>query len=192
MFSTSDFSHIRENVLLNGDWSFALDPADIGEGDQWYAHDFATTTMLPGSWAEGGYGEAPTSRFLAAWNPVREYEGAAWYTRILDIPAEWENRVVELVLKGVRWRSQVWIDQNLIGQGEALSIPHSYDLTPYLNPGTRQRLSIRVDNRMIYPLDESHINSEQTATHWGGITVLVLQKKLSILRLNRAIPLISR
>ncbi len=57
-----------------------------------------------------------------------------------------------------------------VGHDESLSTPHHYDLTPYLKPGSSQRLNIQVDNRMLYPLDESHANSEQTATHWGGIT----------------------
>ncbi|HEX2619243.1 MAG TPA: glycoside hydrolase family 2 TIM barrel-domain containing protein, partial [Phototrophicaceae bacterium] len=163
-------SPYRDNISLNGSWAFALDPHDLGIADQWYLHDLDTAIEVPGSWAERGYGNPPLSHHLAGWNPLLEYEGVAWYINGVEIPPTWENKSVELIIKGARWHTTVWLDDNPIGDHEALSVPHCYDLTPFLHPGSHQRIAIRVDNRMIYALDESHINSEQTATRWGGIT----------------------
>lgn len=173
----------RDTLSLTGEWTFALDPQDIGIRSAWYSRDLDSHVELPGSWAEQGLGDVPDSHFLAGWNATHDYEGAAWYTRSLDVPAEWQNHAVVLVLKGVRWQSQVWLDGTLIGQNQSLSVPHHYDLTPYLKPAMRQRLAIQIDNRMIYPLNESHINSEQTATRWGGITggvELVISPQIAI------------
>jgi beta-galactosidase len=169
MVVTSLSARQRDIFPLNGEWSFALDPQDIGVRDQWYSNNLQAVINVPASWAEQGWGHEPASRYLAGWNALKEYEGAAWYSRTLEIPDTWNNQSVELVLKGVRWRSRVWLDGAEIGAEESLSTPHRYNLTPYLGVG-RQRLTIQVDNRMLYPLDESHINSAQTATHWGGIT----------------------
>ncbi|MBA3868522.1 MAG: hypothetical protein H0X30_05165 [Anaerolineae bacterium] len=160
----------RHVMSLDGQWEFALDPQDIGLGQGWSSESLKDQIAVPASWAEAGFGEPPQSHFLAGWNPVLVYEGAAWYSRLLDVPAEWTGQIVELVLKGVRWRSTVWLDGTLIGHDESLSTPHRYDLTSHLKPGSSQRVTIQVDNRMLYPLDESHANSEQTSTHWGGIT----------------------
>ncbi|MEP6986114.1 MAG: sugar-binding domain-containing protein, partial [Chloroflexota bacterium] len=160
----------RHVMSLDGQWEFALDPQDLGIGQGWSSQSLNDQIRVPASWAEAGFGEPPQSHFLAGWNPVLVYEGAAWYSRLLDAPTDWSGQIVELVLKGVRWRSTVWLDGTLIGHDESLSTPHHYDLTPHLKSGSGQRLTIQVDNRMLYPLDESHANSEQTSTHWGGIT----------------------
>src|SRR5258708_2777688 len=155
---------------LNGAWSFALDPQDIGERETWYSRPLESTIQVPGSWEEQGYGNIPATRPLGAWSKSREYVGVAWYARELDIPAEWAGGTVQLILKGVRWQSRLWLDGQEIGVRESLSVPHGYDLTQHIKAGKRQRLAIRVDNRLIYPLGESHINSLETATQWGGIT----------------------
>jgi len=160
----------RQTISLDGQWEFALDPQDVGLDGGWINSNLQDHINVPASWAEAGFGEPPPSHFLAGWNPVLVYEGAAWYNRTLDVPADWAGQVVELVLKGVRWRSTLWLDGTLIGHDESLSTPHHYDLTPHIKAGNGQRLTIQVDNRMLYPLDESHANSEQTSTHWGGIT----------------------
>lgn len=170
MTIASDFSPSRLHVSLNGQWEFALDPHDLGFDRAWFSEALNTHIQVPASWAEQGFGTPPQSHFLAGWNPVLVYEGAAWYGLMVDIPADWAGQVVELVLQGVRWRSRVWLDGVQVGHDESLSTAHRYDLTPYLKLGNRQRLAIQVDNRMVYPLDEGHANSEQTSTHWGGIT----------------------
>lgn len=170
MVLSAGLASLRPHLTLNDQWEFALDPQDVGIEQAWFNQSLAGRIQVPASWAEQGFGEPPQSHFLAGWNPVLVYEGAAWYSHVLDIPTEWNGQVVELVLKGVRWRSQVWLDGAVIGQAESLSVPHLYDLTHYLRSGSQQRLTIQVDNRMLYPLDESHANSEQTSTHWGGIT----------------------
>ncbi len=157
-------------LSLDGPWSFALDPEDEGEQAGWYTRTLDGTIHTPGSWEEQGYGDPPDSDYLWGWNKLRQYEGAAWYVREVDIPQDWAGRQIELCLKGVRWSSRVWLDGTYIGQQEALSVPHHHNLTAHVRPGQRQRLAIRVDNRMLYPLEESHIHSEQTATHWGGIS----------------------
>jgi beta-galactosidase len=170
MVFESSLSSQRELFSLNGQWTFALDPGDSGERDKWYAQDLADVIRVPGSWEEQGFGDEPASRLLWGWNKLHEYEGAAWYSRMVEIPAEWDSRSVELVLRGVRWRSTVWVDGARAGEQESLSTPQRFDLTAFLKPGSTHRLAIRVDNRMLYDLPESHINSDQTATHWGGIT----------------------
>jgi beta-galactosidase/beta-glucuronidase len=158
------------NTSLNGAWTFTLDPEDRGEAECWFNQTSSRTIQVPGSWEEQGFGHPPHSHLTSGWTKQTEYEGAAWYVRDINIPTDWNGRIITLTLKGVRWRSRLWIDGQYIGQRESLSVPHRYDLTVLLNPGSDHRLAIQVDNRMIYPLQESHINSLQTATHWGGIT----------------------
>jgi len=52
----------------------------------------------------------------------------------------------------------------------SLSTPHEYDLTRLLDRG-RNRISIRIDNRMIIPVGvNSHSVSDHTQSNWNGIT----------------------
>src|SRR5215813_13862185 len=170
MASFSSATTTRNRLSLDGAWAFALDPQDIGERDAWYSMPLEHTIQVPGSWEEQGYGNAPVTRPLGAWSKLREYVGAAWYARELEAPAEWSGKSVQLVLKGVRWQSRLWLDGKAFSVRESLSVPHCYDLTQYVKAGSRQRLAFRVDNRLIYPLGDAHINSLETATQWGGIT----------------------
>lgn len=163
-------SKTRLIFTLDGRWSFALDPEDRGEQDAAFRTASEQTIQIPGSWEEQGYGFAPESRLLFGWTKQLEYEGAAWYVRDLTIPPESADHTITLVLKGVRWRSRVWLDGNYVGEQESLSVPHTFDITAFVQPGQSHQIAIRIDNRMLYPLQESHINSIQTATHWGGIT----------------------
>lgn len=162
--------HRRERRSLTGVWSFSLDPQDVGERDGWLSGSLGHTIQVPGSWEEQGFGDPPVTRPLGAWSKLHNYTGAAWYARDIDTPMEWSGSTVELTLKGARWQSRVWLDGQEIGIRESLSVPHQYDLTAHVKPGKRQHVVIRVDNRLIYPLGDSHINSLETATQWGGIT----------------------
>lgn len=161
---------LRSEISLCGEWSFVLDPEDVGERAGWFDTRPSATIQVPGSWEEQGYGSAPASYLMSGWSKLREYEGTAWYSRQIHIPAEWHGKAITLTLKGVRWLSRVWVDGVYAGEQDSLSVAHQFDLTRLVTPGSTHHLAVRVDNRMLYPLQESHINSLQTATHWGGIT----------------------
>ncbi|MCA0454821.1 MAG: glycoside hydrolase family 2 [Chloroflexi bacterium] len=170
----------RETLLLDGEWSFALDPQDTSSPTD----QFDSIIRVPSSWEEQGFGDPPAVQPLGTWSKRHQYEGAAWYSRVIEIPPEWADKTIRLHLKGVRWRSQVWLDTTPVGTQESLSTPHIYDLTPYSRSGQRQRqrLVICIDNRMLYPIKESHINSDHTATRWGGISGGVELEALPLIR----------
>ncbi|HVU10794.1 MAG TPA: glycoside hydrolase family 2 TIM barrel-domain containing protein, partial [Phototrophicaceae bacterium] len=187
MVLSASKSAVRVTLSLNDGWTFALDPNDIGIEDGWQTRSFESSVHTRGSWEEQGYGEPPSTHPLGGWSKYHNYEGAAWYSRIVEIPPDWKDKSIQLQLKGVRWRSEVWLDGAAAGTQESLSTPHIYELTPFAQAGSRHRLTIRIDNRMIYPLKESHINSEHTATRWGGITGGVELEALPRLRFEQII-----
>jgi beta-galactosidase len=170
MTTHSSIPKVRQTIDINGQWDFALDPQDVGLDEGWQTRPLDSQIRVPGSWEEQGFGQSPATHPLGTWSKHHVYEGAAWYSRSIDIPTDWNDKSIQLRLKGVRWQSQVWVDDTAVGTQESLSTPHVYDLTKIVEPGNTYRLTIRIDNRMLYPLKESHINSEHTATRWGGIT----------------------
>ncbi len=165
--STGSYPEIHD---LNGTWRFRLDPADEGESQRWFTADLNTVIQVPGSWEEQGFGDPPATTYLGGWTKKHQYTGAAWYQREIRLTELPTNGRVMLRLSGVRWRSRVWLDGDSVGEADSLSSPHEFDLTSLISLEKSQRLTVQIDNRMLVPLDESHINSLQTATWWGGIT----------------------
>ncbi len=166
---------IRETVTrrkwsLDGEWSFALDEAGNGK---WMEPEISvpeTTIRLPGSWEEQGYGNNSEHDPIGAWKKKREYTGQAWYVREFVFPDLKDDEKLHLILEGAHWTTEVWVDGLYAGDADSLLSAHEHDLTSYVISGKRQRLVIRVDNRMKLDLKESHIHSYHTATNWGGIT----------------------
>jgi beta-galactosidase len=99
-------------------------------------HDWAIAgPFLVGSDAavDGGMGRLPSP-------------GVAWYRRSVDIPAVEAGRSFFLDIDGAMSHAMVWVNGQLVG-----GWPYGYaswrlDVTPYVVPGDRNLIAIRLDN----------------------------------------------
>jgi len=99
-------------------------------------HDWAIKgPFMSGSNPEvgGGMGRLPSN-------------GVAWYRKKLDIPISDAGKSIFLDVDGAMSYAMVWLNGKLVG-----GWPYGYnswrlDLTPYLVPGGRNQLAIRLDN----------------------------------------------
>src|SRR5208283_1775781 len=92
-----------------------------------------------------------------------------WYQRDIDIPADWQDKRVELVLERVHWETRAWLDGREIGTQDSLIAPHVHDLGIGIAPG-KHTLTIRVDNSLKFDLGGFvSILYEGTQTNWNGI-----------------------
>lgn len=99
-------------------------------------HDWAIKgPFMTGSNPEvgGGMGRLPSN-------------GVAWYRRKLDIPASDAGKSIFLDIDGAMSYAMVWFNGNLVG-----GWPYGYnswrlDLTPFVIPGGKNQLAIRLDN----------------------------------------------
>jgi hypothetical protein len=187
-----------DHIDLSGTWNFRIDSLDEGMDNQWFNETFPETVTLPGSMAENGKGNdvSVNSKWTGSiidrswftedkyamyreegnvkipfWlQPVKHYIGAAWYQKTVDIPADWLEKYVEMVLERPHWETQLWINGEKVGMKNTLGTAHVYDLTKFLKKGSN-RLSIRVDNSIkdINPGVNSHSISEHTQSNWNGI-----------------------
>ncbi len=185
-----------QQMDLAGAWSLRLDPEDEGVGQQWFSTSLAEPIHLPGSIQSQGYGQQPTLE--TAWTgsvrpevlqmpryapyrdaanfkmpfwlqPQRYYQGPVWFQRSVTISPQWEGMRIILHLERCHWFTQIWVDGQLAGSGESLSVPHEFDLTELLTPG-KHTLTIRVDNRLTIDVgDNSHSVTDHTQTNWNGI-----------------------
>ncbi|MEC0125883.1 glycoside hydrolase family 2 [Paenibacillus pabuli] len=168
---------LRHTFNLNGTWQFCLDSKALESSYEQYLPPIQSDDQtiweeiqIPGSWEEQGYGDEPEYQRMDTWTKVREYEGAAWYAKDVHIPVGDPGCRYVFRLKGVRWTTNVWINGCYAGQQDSLLTHQEWDITSFMKEGGMNRIDLRVDNTMKYPLAGSHIHSLHTATTWGGIT----------------------
>ena len=115
------------------------------------------------------YREDEHYRFPYLLNPKRHYVGPAWYERTVTIPESWQGGNIGLFLERCHWQSSLWVDGKPVGTNDAMGMPHTYDLSSVLTPGSHA-LTIRMDNSMLLYLGiDAHSVSDQTQSAWNGI-----------------------
>ena len=129
---------------------------------QWSTQVQVLRTQWPGT--------NPVGRADEAGQLVREwfYVGKAWYQREIEIPEDWADRIFQLRLERVLWKSFVWIDDRYRGSFDSLVTGHRYELGR-LEAG-KHRLTICVDNSMVHNIGIlGHSYTPETQTRWNGI-----------------------
>ena len=191
--------NIREKnrIPLEGQWNFKLDKMDAGIEKEWFNQNFEDTISLPGSLQENGYGDditihtewtgqivdrswftddeyavfrEPDNIKIPFWlQPKKHYVGAAWYQKKVTIPEKWQGKKILLFLERCHWKTQLWVDDHFIASRDSLAVPHGYDLTNYLTPGSH-RLTLHVDNRLAVDVGvNAHSVTDHTQTNWNGV-----------------------
>lgn len=164
-------AEVRQVLDLSGTWSFQLDPQGKGEQEMFWKTHSPETVQLPGTTDTNRKGTKNTNQLeTTQLSRPYKYEGAAWYSKTVEIPAQWQGKHIVLFLERTR-PTVLWIDDQKVGECHYLSTPQEYDLTPFLTPGSH-KLTIRVDNGESIPgqiRSSSHACTESTQTNWNGI-----------------------
>lgn len=173
------------DIDLNGEWVCRLDSRDEGLRQQWQHDDFGEGNGdihrfdVPGTTTTNGLGTPSTvpgelgitEACMQSLRQRYEYTGVLWLQRWIDVPAAIpEYARVELVLERVIFGSMAWLDGHYAGMDTSLATAHRHELTEYIRPGSRQLLTIRVDNRDLERLGvwgSSYTNETQSI--WNGI-----------------------
>jgi hypothetical protein len=103
--------------------------------------------------------------------PERHYVGRAWYERNVIVPKSWKGRRVILFLERPHIETTVTVNNHAAGHQLSLSVPHEYDLTPYIVYGGENTISIEVYNGIenVGVGQDSHSVTDQTQGNWNGI-----------------------
>jgi beta-glucuronidase len=108
----------RTDISLNGQWTFAPDPVNVGESNNWFAEDFST----------GRFDKVSVPHCFSVDPRYMFYTGTAWYFKkfVADVSAG--NRVF-IKFDAVFYKSKVWLNGVLIGQHEGGYTPFELDIT---------------------------------------------------------------
>jgi hypothetical protein len=155
---------------LSGTWSCALDPKGEGE-DAGRGSGFTdgTPVRLPGTLDEAGIGfpnEDKSDQHL--YKPLA-YEGAAWFEREIDVPADWAGKHVELSLERSKV-TKVWVNGTYAGSSDLVYAHQSFDVSALLKSGQANCIVLCVNNDpKLVPVAGSHAYSADTQTNWNGV-----------------------
>jgi hypothetical protein len=126
-----------QTLDLTENWKFKPEPA--GEMPNWYFSDFndADWTVLKAGtrWEDQGF-------------PL--VDGFAWYRKEIDVPANWHAQPIWLIFGAVNDAFTLYCNGQLVNEfgdhslHSVANIPSLANLTPFLKPGGRNVLALRV------------------------------------------------
>jgi hypothetical protein len=121
-------------INLNGQWDFTFDPTNVGLEQGWVTSgSFDKQITVPFPWGSKLSG-------------VTDDADIGWYRKAVNIPSEWQDRRVFLIIGASDWDTQVWLDGKLLGNHQGGYVPFEFELTQYLEYGQDQTLVIRADD----------------------------------------------
>lgn len=162
-----------ETLDLAGEWKLALDPNDTGLAAGPAGWHFPDTIRLPNTLTSAGKGDPLTRQptldkeTLQGLHQRHSFIGPAWYQREIVIPSTWANKNVILELERVIWETRLWVNGIEAGSQNSLSTPHRFEISSQLRPGANS-LTLRIDNREIFPIGIGHAYTNATQTIWNG------------------------
>ncbi len=125
---------------INNQWKFTLKDAD-GAQQVNFNDDKWQNVNLPHDWSV----REPLSPTLASAMGYLP-GGIGWYRKSIHIPEEKKGEKVYLYFEGVYNRSEVYINNHLLGKRPNGYISFMYDATPYIKPGEENVIAVRVDH----------------------------------------------
>jgi Glycosyl hydrolases family 2, sugar binding domain/Glycosyl hydrolases family 2/Glycosyl hydrolases family 2, TIM barrel domain len=146
-------------LSLDGQWSIATDPQNLGRAEQWFGSDMrgSTLTRVPGVIQEA---------FPA-------YHGVAWYGRSFVAPSNPNlHGRYRLRFDAVDYLADVWVNGVHVGEHEGGETPFVLDVTQAVRPNAENRLIVRVLNPTNEPIDGIALNGTprlcKIVPFWNG------------------------
>ncbi len=141
-FSLQADDQSRQRLTADFDWKF--NKGDTPGADKPDFDDSAWRMVnLPHDWSiEGPYAQSDPTGGAGGSLPT----GIGWYRRTFMAPEAWRGKDIFVEFDGVYMNSDVWLNGRLLGHRPFGYIGFEYNLTPYLNLGQTNVISVRVDN----------------------------------------------
>lgn len=143
----------RTTLELPGIWDFKVDADDRGRDENWGCGFRADAEVgVPGSWNE-----------QLSELGLMNYIGVAWYQTEFVLPANLSAQQIWIRFGSVEYHAQVWVNGEFAGEHRGGFLPFEFDITNKINCGERNRLVVRVDNRLSHDTIPPGVSSEDYA-----------------------------
>jgi hypothetical protein len=148
----------RQSLSLDGAWQIAFDPGNEGRRRGW------------AQW-EQFRADAPCEpiEVPACWERFRQdYEGVGWYGRTFDVPDDWQGRSVRIHFGAVNFRSEVWVNDSVIGHHEGGYTDFAFEIGDLLRFGEQNTVVVRVIGPIVTQDIEIDGIGRNDMPHWRG------------------------
>lgn len=157
------------SISLNGTWDIIFDDENEGVKNSWYLDAVFETQQHQKI-------DVPS-----CWESFKEnYEGAGIYRTKFTVPESWKDKVVELNFEAVNYKSEFWLNDQVIGFHEGGYTPFSFRVDKLLKPGELNTLVVRVISPII--LTDKYIDGlgRQEVPMWRGAITGGIWQSVSI------------
>jgi len=133
--------HTTMTIDLSTSWRFSPDGQNLGLSEEWHSPDFDDSrwAVIDAGirWEDQGY---------------EEVDSLAWYRKVIDIPSDWQNDYVWLILGGVNDAYTLFVNGhkvNVYGNQHTMTMAFSTTVTEvsrYINFGGSNLIAIQVND----------------------------------------------
>ncbi len=137
-------------VALDGGWSFRYceRPEHVGPETINGSTDGWATVEVPGCWTMQGFGAPQYTNvqmpFAGPPPAVPETNPTGVYRRTVRVPAAWSGQRIVLHVAGAESVLYVHVNGEPVGMGKDSRLPHEFDVTERVVPGTDVELALTV------------------------------------------------
>lgn len=159
LFFSASAQNNKFTVLpLDGKWEIVYDDLDKSIEEKWYLDsnysklDKIKQIDVPSCWEEY----------------EKNYEGTALYRRKVYIPKSWKDRKVNINFKASNYKTEVWLNDEVVGFHEGGYTPFSFRIDKLLKFGEENSIIVRVISPII--LTDKRIDGlgRQEVPMWRG------------------------
>jgi beta-glucuronidase len=147
--------YARQNVSLNGKWSYIIDPLENGYYD-YRMQPHRTDGFFrnrkpasPGDLVEYSFDSAPKMNVPGDWNSQDDhlfvYEGTVWYERDFTLNKQADKRYV-IYFGAVNYDAKVYVNGRKVGEHVGGYTPFNFDITETVKDGANF-VVVKVDNK---------------------------------------------
>ncbi len=165
------FSQQKEDTIsLDGTWEIIFDDKNQGVKEKWFLDenfsksDLVKEISVPSCWEQF----------------EKNYEGAGIYRKKFTAPKGWEGKVVELAFEAVNYKSEIWLNDQVVGFHEGGYTAFKFRVDKLLKLGKENTLIVRVISPII--LTDKNIDGlgRQEVPMWRGAITGGIWQSVSI------------
>ena len=156
-------------LSLDGTWDIIFDDKNKGIEQHWFLdenfekQEFKQITV-PSCWEQFD----------------KNYEGAGIYRTKFTIPENWNDKIIELNFEAVNYKSEIWINDQVVGFHEGGYTPFGFRVDKLIKAGEENTLVVRVISPII--LTDKYIDGlgRQEVPMWRGAITGGIWQSVSI------------
>jgi beta-galactosidase len=160
----------KQKMSLNGTWDIIFDEKNEGISQKWYLDkNFEDSKSYKKI-------EVPS-----CWEELKKnYEGVGIYRTTFRVPENWKDEIIELNFDAVNYKSEIWLNDQVVGFHEGGYNPFSFRVDQLIHLGKENILTIRVVSPII--LTDKYIDGlgRQEVPMWRGAIAGGIWQSVSI------------